>query len=39
MPVEVTVVMRFDHPHDVPSEDDIENAFDCIVLAVEEEEV
>lgn len=38
-PVELTVIMRFESPWDTPTPDDIEHAFDCVVVEYEQEEV
>lgn len=39
MPAELTLVLHFASPLDVPSRDDVEHAFDCDVVEYEEDEV
>lgn len=38
-PVELTVIMVFEKPWDAPTREDIEYAFDCVVVEYESEEV
>lgn len=39
MAYELTVVMRFESEDDTPTDTDIEEAFDCIVVSTDGEEV
>lgn len=36
---ELTVILRFEHPEDIPSREDLESEFDCDVQLYTEEEV
>jgi hypothetical protein len=38
-PIELNLILRFEDPWDAPSRDDIEYAFDCVVVEYETEEV
>lgn len=39
MAIELTVVLRFEEPRDIPTTEDLEYAFDCVEVSREEEEV
>ena len=39
VPVELTVILRVEDGDPVPTEAELERAFDCVVVAYEEEEV
>lgn len=39
MAIELQLVLRFENERDVPDNEDLEYAFDCVVVEREEEEV
>lgn len=39
MAVEATIVMRFEHEHDIPMEEDLESALECVVVSLDWEDV